>query len=111
MQIFKKTKKENSIDARLSVLEGDMQQLKYEWESFKLKYTGSVENLQGVCRSELMRLAQHESISAAVKYRDKEFYTKLVADETKELKGKKYMLDRAISAIDAALAEVEKVKE
>ena len=110
MQFFKNHKKELNTEQRISRLEEDMLTIKLEWESLKNKYNNISESLPNVCRDALMELAQNQSIYAATKYREKEFLTKLVADETKELKAKRANLKRAIEQADLALASLEKAK-
>ena len=111
MQIFKKVKNDDSLEQRIISLEGEISTLRLEWASFKRRYEGAVEELPSVARIELLNLARQKSIYAATTYRDKEFYTKLIADETAELKNKKCMLEQAIKDVDAALAGLKTDKK
>lgn len=104
MQIFKKAKKDDSLDQRVRALEDMISTLRFEWHSLKCRYDAAIEGLPSVARQELLGLAQSESIRAIAIYQDKEFYTKLVADQTAELRCKKRELERAIKDVDAALA-------
>lgn len=111
MQIFKKAKKDDSLEQRISALEVEISTLRFEWASLRRKYEGAIDGLPNVARHELLNLARSESLRAVTIYQDKEFYTKLVADETAELRNKKRMLDRAIKDVDAALAGLKTDKK
>lgn len=111
MQIFKKAKKDDSLEQRISALEGKISTLRIEWASFKRRYEGAIEGLPNVARQELLNLAEENTIHAVAMYQDKLFHTKLVADETAELRRKKRSLERAIKDVDAALAGLKTNKE
>ena len=111
MQIFKKAKKDDSLEQRISALEVKISTLRIEWANFECRYKGAIEGLPNVARQELLNLAQENTIQAVAIYQDKQFYTKLVADETAELRCKKRILERAIKDVDAALAGLKTDKK
>lgn len=111
MSIFKRKSIKEGYSNFTEIIEKDLSDIKMNQESLERRVYELDTRIPALVRESVIQLARSENIVAVTTYRDKEFFTKVVADEVKALRHKKAELERAISECDNAIAKIKEENE